>query len=224
MRYVSDEMDAVIAFRPAATFRRTGTPRFSTLSKVAGLDLSDLPNQLKIDLSAPGRLELRPDDIEWIIAGLDLGRSVVIGADGKADFKAGKSGTGERRHGIKSGRITVHMTGPFDWLKFLREWRFEFIEAHQGDRPYFKITGIMRSLLGPGPNPASQPCVYLPDDRTIVFDDEAAIKRMLGRPNPVVPAYLAGAGLGATEPRSTRTGNQQSGREVREKLRPWSAR
>ena len=54
MRDVSDEMDAVIAFRPAATFRRTGTPRFSTLSKVAGLDLSDLPNQLKIDLLGTG--------------------------------------------------------------------------------------------------------------------------------------------------------------------------
>jgi beta-lactamase regulating signal transducer with metallopeptidase domain len=190
MRYVSDETVAVIAFRPAATFRHTGTPTFSAISAVAGLDLSDIANQLKIDLSAPGRLRLAPDDIEWVIVGLDFGRSIVLGADGKPLPRGGTDAKGEIRHAFQFGRVTLRTTGRFDWLKFLREWRFDFIEVPREGRPYFKIAGIMTTLLGS--NPTSHPCVYLPDDRTIVFDDEAAIRKMLGRPNPVVPTYLAG--------------------------------
>ena len=190
VRYVSDEAHAMVAFRPAATFRRTGTPTFSALSVLAGLDLSNVANQLKVDLSAPGRLQLAPDDIEWVIVGLDFGHSMVLGRDGKPLLKGEKDAKGEVRHAVQSRRITVRANGPFDWLKFLREWRFDFIEVPREGRTYFKITGIMKTLLGS--NRASYLCVYLPDDRTIVFDDEAAIIKMLDRPIPVAPDYLAG--------------------------------
>ena len=107
LRYLSDETEAMIAFRPAAAFRRTGTPRVSTLAKMLAFDLSDLPKQLKIDPWAPGRLQLGLDDIEWVIMGLHSG--------------SGKGDGGQKMHTVQSGRLIVRATNPFDWLKFLRE-------------------------------------------------------------------------------------------------------
>ena len=40
LRNVSEEMEAMIAFRPSATFRRTGMPLFTTLSDIIDVDLS----------------------------------------------------------------------------------------------------------------------------------------------------------------------------------------
>ena len=47
----------------------------------------------------------------------------------------------------------------------------------------------MKSLLDP--NPRRNACVYLPDDRTIVFDQEASIQKLLNEENPLAPAYVA---------------------------------
>ena len=51
---------------------------------------------------------------------------------------------------------------------------------------YYKVTGPTRPGLG------SNPCVYLPDDRTLVFDEEAEIRKYVRRESPAPPAYLRG--------------------------------
>jgi hypothetical protein len=176
LRYVSDETEGMIAFRPAATFRRSGMPvtAFTALiSDISGVEASDLAKQLKIDPSAPGRLRLGFDNIDWVITNLHFG-------------PGGNHPGKQEMHRFELHHPTVRTTRPFDWLRFLREWRLDFSEAHEGGQKYFKVTGILKSLLG------QNPCVYLPDDRTIVFDEEARIQKMLRREKPVVPAYLAG--------------------------------
>jgi beta-lactamase regulating signal transducer with metallopeptidase domain len=173
LRFASDETEAIIAFRPAATFRRTGMPAFTTLTQYFGLDVSDLPKQLKIDPSAPGRLQLGLEDIDWVISGLHFGRG-------------GKAPDGQERQSMLFSRLTVRTTKAFDWLRFLREWCLDLGDAHYKGQAYFKICGHLKPLLG------TNPCVYLPDDRTIVFDEETKIQEMLSREKPVVPAYLAG--------------------------------
>ena len=51
---------------------------------------------------------------------------------------------------------------------------------------YYKITGELKQMLGPNP------CVFLPDDRTIVFDEEDVIRRIAGGEDPAPPAYVRG--------------------------------
>ena len=75
---------------------------------------------------------------------------------------------------------------PFDWLAFLRQWRLEFVEVREGGRVYYRITGPLKEALGPAP------CVYLPDDRTIVFDEEETIRKLAGQGAPPQPAFLRG--------------------------------
>ena len=132
------------------------------------------PKQLEIDPSTPGRLHLGIDDIDWVISGLHFRR-------------AGKKPDGQKMHAIAFGGLNVRTIKPFDWLRFLRGWRFDFSEVHQDGQVYYNVVGIMKPILG------RNPCVYLPDDRTIVLDEEAAIQKRLRREKPVVPAYLAGA-------------------------------
>ena len=78
------------------------------------------------------------------------------------------------------------MVKPFDWLAFLRQWRFECEEVRVEGHAYYKITGKFKRLLGPNP------CVFLPDDRTIVFDEEDVIRKIAGGEGPAPPAYLRG--------------------------------
>ena len=51
---------------------------------------------------------------------------------------------------------------------------------------YRKVQGPLEPALGPNP------CVYLPDERTIVLDEGAAIQKLVRRVKPGVPAYLSG--------------------------------
>ena len=68
-------MVGVVAFRPAAAFRRAGMDRLVPLSTRPRLDiLSELSEELKVDTSRPGRLKLGFEDIEWVICGVGFGR------------------------------------------------------------------------------------------------------------------------------------------------------
>src|SRR5262249_3339186 len=124
-----------------------------------------------VDPSKPGRPTLKVEDIEWVTCGLGFGRT---------EYK------GEKLHSFQLGGLAVRTAAPFDWPTFLRGFRPDFTEVREGGRVYYKVTGRLKPLLGPNP------CVYLPDDRTVVFDEEEPIRRLVRRETPAVPAYLAG--------------------------------
>jgi len=172
LRYACDSSVGVVAFRPAATFRRPGMTRFPKL--ISQAFLTELAMACKVDLAAPNRLKLGLDDIEWVAAGLSFGR---------AKYAGDKEWI---RHSLTFKGLTIRTIAPFDWRRFLREWRFELREVSEGNRVYYKVQGELKLLLG------MNPCVYLPDDRTILLDEEAAIQKLVRRQNPVVPAYLTG--------------------------------
>ncbi len=172
LRFASENSVGVVACRPAATFRRPGLARFPKL--ISQVLLTELAMVGKVDLAAPNRLTLSLDDIEWIAAGLSFGR---------AKYAGDKEWI---RHSLAFKGLTIRTTAPFDWPRFLREWGFELHKVEEGNRVYYKALGPLKLLLG------MNPCVYLPDDRTIVLDEEAEIQKLVRRQNPVVPAYLTG--------------------------------
>ena len=186
--YVREGWDGAVVVRPAAAFRHKGMDRLLPLfqSELLGvdLDLSVLAKELKVDTSRPGFLNLRCQDIEWVSAGIGFGRSVP---NGQVDKHRSPSGAvDEPQHAIRFGTPTVRMVMPFDWLAYLRQWRFEFEEVRVKGHAYYKITGKLKQLLGPNP------CVFLPDDRTIVLDEEDMIRTIAAGEDPAPPAYVRG--------------------------------
>jgi hypothetical protein len=160
-----------VAFRPSAAFGRPGMARYARMLRDDCV--SNAAKELKVDPTKPGSLTLGLEDIAWVTCGITFGKHKP--KDGSAMHTFGMSG------------LTVRTIKPFDWLAFLRQWRFEFNEAREGTRVYYRVPGTMGNIIG------RDAAVYLPDDRTIVFDTEAAIRGHLRHEKPVVPAYLSGS-------------------------------
>ena len=172
--YIPEDADGVILLRPAAAFRRNGTDRLLALIKATwGEELATFAKQLEIDTGQPSFLKLRCQDIEWVTGRIFFGRTK-------------NNSEGKPQHTFGVGGPVVRTLAPFDWSAFLRQWRFECVEVRMGSRVYYKITGKFKAMLGP------TPCAFLPDDRTIVFAEEAEIRKMVGGAKPESPAFLRG--------------------------------
>jgi hypothetical protein len=173
--YVPDGATGLVVFRPAATFRRMSPDLVvPLLNSFLDIDVSEFMKQYQVITSRPGALRLGVEDIEWVTGGIRFGRS--------------KSNEGKVLHNFMLGSPTVRTAAPFDWLAFLRQWHFDFAEARHGGRIYYKMTGPLKETLGPNP------CVCLLDDRTVIFDEEPAIRAFLGREPSQPPAFTRGPG------------------------------
>jgi beta-lactamase regulating signal transducer with metallopeptidase domain len=171
--YVRDDVAGVAMFRPAATFRRAGMDRFAALIRAElGDDLAQLAKRFNIDMSGSARLKLDFCDIEWVTCGIRFGRT--------------KNTEKKVMHRIMTTGPTVRTIKPFDWLGYLRQWHIDFVEVRSGGRVYYRVTGPLAKALGP------DGCVYLPDDRTLVLDEEKPIRALIDRRGPEAPAYLRG--------------------------------
>lgn len=177
--YVREGMNGVVMLRPAAASRHAGMDRLAPvlndiLDDIVGIALSELSTVLNVDTTRPGFLKLGVEDLESITFGIGFGHQ--------------RNQEGADMHSILLGCTAFRTATPFDWLTYLRQWRFEFAEAREGGRLYYKVSGPLKEVLG------SNPCgVYLPDDRTLVLDDEAVIRRLVLGKAPAPPASLRGA-------------------------------
>ena len=81
---------------------------------------------------------------------------------------------GEPPHHSLYGYSAIRTVAPFDWLAFLRQWRVELEEVRVGGRDN-KVIGPYKKLLLEFGNIL---CVLVPDDRTIVIDEEDVIRKM----------------------------------------------
>lgn len=175
--YLRDGKDGVLVVRPAAALRHSGMDRLGALGAAEfkdalGVDFADAAKALKIDPTRPGFLHLELRDIEWITASIGFGPT-----------------RGENKtHSIMLNNPVIRTVAPFDWLAFFRQWHFEVAEVRTEKGIYHTLKGPLAVLFGPNPHCA----VYQPDDRTIVLDDEANIRKLVGVP-PVTPDYLRGA-------------------------------
>jgi beta-lactamase regulating signal transducer with metallopeptidase domain len=178
VNYVSQDMIGVVAFRPAAILRRLDMGRTVPLiykifqpERLAGL----LRANFNVDPTRPGWLKLEPEDIDSVVCGMNIDKS----KDPRTQKEVGR---------LLFGSFTARTVAPFDWLSYLRQWHFEFDELREGTHVFHRMKGPLQPLLGPAP------CLYLPDDLTVVFDEEAAIRKHLARPVPSAPAFVRGAG------------------------------
>ncbi len=184
--YVREGTDGAAVIRPAAAFRHKGLdPLLALFRSELGEDLAMFAKKLNVDTSRQGFLNLRLQDIEWVTAGIGFGRSRA--PTGAGDKHPSPAGAAEMPlHSIRFGSLAARIVGPFDWLAFLRQWRFESEETQVKGRTYYKVTGEFKKMLG------LNPCVFLPDDRTIVFDEENVIRMIAGGDDSAPPAYLSG--------------------------------
>ncbi len=110
------------------------------------MDLSMLAKQLKIDTSQPGFLKFRLQDIEWVTAGVGFDRSIPRNPANKQ--RPPTDAENKPMHRIAFGDPAVRMVAPFDWLAFLRQWRFDCEEVRVKGRAYYKITGEFKRICG----------------------------------------------------------------------------
>ena len=184
--YVIEGMDGAAVIRPAAAFRHKGLdPLLALVECGTGKGLPMLAKQLKVDTSQQGFLKFRLQDIEWVTVGVGFDRSIPRNPANKQ--RPPTDAENKPMHRIAFGDPVVRMVAPFDWLAFLRQWRFDCEEVRVKGRAYYKITGEIRRIWG-----GSSPCFFLPDDRTIVFAEEDAIRKIVSDNDPAPPTYLSG--------------------------------
>ena len=182
--YVRDDMDGVAVIRPAAAFRHKGLdPLLAVIQSSLGEDFSVFAKKLKVDTSRQGFTMLRCQDIEWLTAGIGFG---VDRTPPQNAPPPPTDGAVVPMHRISFGSMAARMVEPFDWPAFLNQWRFGCQEAHEKGHKYYRITAEFKRFLG------RNPCFFLPDDRTIVFDEEDVIRRIACGEGPPAPAYFRG--------------------------------
>jgi hypothetical protein len=167
--YVPGTMHGAIVLRPALAYRHPAVKRLEPqLEDFFGTNLSELWTAAAKIMARPGALRLAPEDLEWITAGVRFGHH--------------KQPDGTWTRNFMVGCPAFRTRAPFDWLAYLRQWQFEFTEVREGKAVYYRVKGPLAGALGP------DPCVYLPDDRTIVGLREQEIRK-LAEEGPLSPAF-----------------------------------
>jgi hypothetical protein len=172
--YIREGADGVALIRPATALRHPGMDRFlAVIKEYLDKEVAFHAKRLKIDTSRPDFLKLRAQDIEWVT--------------GAVTFRRAKNNAkGEPVHYFGLGNPAIRMVAPFDWLAFLRQWQFACEKVGEGASAYYRVTGKLMAIFGP------KITMFLPDDRTIVFEDEATIRKMAASGKPASPAFLGG--------------------------------
>ncbi len=169
LSYLRGDTMGVIALRPAAASRRAGLGRFGAALNAAvknGLALSAAEMGFGNEESI--KTPLRVERIEQVTFGVNIYQV------------EGPRGANRR---IDSHSLMVRMTEPFDWIEQLRSWKLEPIEVRDGGLVYYTWKT---------PYPNYHPAVYCPDDRTLVFDQEANLLESIRRKSPIKPAFARG--------------------------------
>jgi hypothetical protein len=170
--YPHPGMSGVMVLRPARAARHAGMERI-----LPALDEGLAPGakKLGIDPKRPGFLRLELKDIDWVTLGITFGRTTRM-----------KDEDGRPLHTVMVHTPAVRTFAPFDWLAFLRQWRLECSEVRDRGGVYYRLSGPVAEILGPNS------CCYLPDDRTIVYDNEDVIRKMAAGGMPALPDFVHG--------------------------------
>jgi beta-lactamase regulating signal transducer with metallopeptidase domain len=180
LSYVTDDdSQVVVAFRPAAAFRRSGMGVYRTMLNVwIGQQWAKAATALKLDPTQTGQKPLTVDLFEEVSASMQ-----IFGP------KGGKQPDGFL---FAASMFTIRTTEPIDWVALLRVFKMDVIEARDGDRVYYRCKG--NTLLGPEVD------FFYPDDRTVVFtgemrpaDSEKRLLKLLRRTTPPpAPSFAQG--------------------------------
>jgi beta-lactamase regulating signal transducer with metallopeptidase domain len=177
LSYVTDDdSQAVVAFRPAAAFRRSGMGVYrTTLNVWIREQWAKAAQALHFDPTQPGQQAPNVDLFEQVTASVRIYRTKGPKPNGR----------------IASTMITVRTTEPVDWVALLRLFKMKVSEVRDGDRVYYqaKDTALAPELF-----------FFRPDDRTIVFtgeelpaDSEKRLLKHRRRATPPAPPAFAQA-------------------------------
>lgn len=171
LSYIPESAQGFAAIRPAALLRRTGMSRFGWMLNAGCADvLAPIAKAAGVKLAEPNKGPLRVEMIEQASCSIEVQT---------LDVKKGP------KHRLITHMLMARTTEPFDWLKLAREWKLEPTEARLGDKTYYKIQAKWVTILGPGTG-----AFFCPDDRTVVFDDEQIILKILGRDKTFSSPYI----------------------------------
>ena len=204
--YLREGADGVVVVRPAAAFRHKGLDRVVPLigAELGREFFRSLAKQLKIDTSRPGFLKLRGQDIEWVTASVSFGKTRQRRTRARHTLHVrlpdGPNGRAVRLAGVPPPVAIRMRRGP-----------------RRGPCRTTRSQGRSRRFLGPNP------CVFLPDDRTIVFDEEAVIRKIASGEIPEPPAFLRGPAWERASRGLLAIAIKNRGRHVHEALRPGPA-
>jgi beta-lactamase regulating signal transducer with metallopeptidase domain len=164
LSYVPDDVTGVLAFRPAATFRRSGMKPFADQLNTLVL-LKELWAEMGLQ-----RLDFknRPPGVESI-------EQLTVGVYIEKRIR----GDGTSR-AMKFQGLMIRTLEPFDWKALIRAWPLGAVERTDAGRVYFELSKI--------PTLGKNACAYIPDERTIVFNEEEYLLPMIRRAVPNVPA------------------------------------
>ncbi len=170
LSYIPDDEVGIVAFQPAAAVRRQG---MATHARALNTYLSVNWPQIARALGVPApKCPLNVEEIEQVTASLSINRFTTT--------------EGKELRSLIYHCVMFQTVKPFDWAKLLRSYWPELIEAREGSRVYYKLKP------GSAPNLAKAPAFLIPDDRTIVFDDEDVLLRLIRRKTPTAPDFARG--------------------------------
>ncbi len=162
LSYIPDDAMGVVAFHPATTFRRRGMAQYAgQLNALTAMKGLDMAMEIPIS-----KCPLKVEQIEQVTAALYFDTT----------------GVGEKEMDRMMARcLMIRTVEPFDWLSLIRLWWPDAKEIHEGQRVYYTINA---PILGPKPV-----CFFFPDNRTLVFDAEPVILRLIRRHAPAAAEY-----------------------------------
>jgi hypothetical protein len=171
LSYIPDDEMGIIAFQPAAAVRRQGMAKHAlALNTYLSVDWPQIARALGVP--AP-KCPINVEEIEQVTASLSFSRFTT------------NEGKELRRFILHC--VMFRTVKPFDWAKLLRSYWPELIEAREGSRVYYKLKP------GSAPALAKAPAFLIPDERTIIFDDEDVLLRLIRRGYPTAPDFARGA-------------------------------
>src|SRR3954454_11442687 len=131
----------VVAFRPAATFRRQGMGIYAVqLNTLAKSFAVEIEKGVGIPIA---KCPLKVEQVEQVTLGLYFGRMPIH--------------QGEQLRRIMMHCTTIRTVEPFDWKKLLQTWCPDILELHEGNRVYYKLKPGTTPQLG------KAPAFFIPD-------------------------------------------------------------
>ncbi|WP_422929220.1 hypothetical protein [Singulisphaera sp. PoT] len=165
----------MIAARPAAIVKRMGKDAITpVLRAYAFMDVRfiNITDWLRGEPPRSGFVTLRCEDIESVVAGFWLGETKSKSPEGGTFYK------------YKICGMTVRAVGPFNWRNLFSQWNLDLVEIKGLRGSYYKLKDPKKAEF------FKLWAIFLPDDRTLVFDLEETIKGWVAGDPQTAPDYL----------------------------------
>ncbi len=165
LSYIPSDAMGVVAFRPTSVF---GRPGLKMQAAAADKEIADLCKFFGLPRAI----------------GLSVGQIAQVYAPFRITTdKTRKEGQSDVRFGVP---LVIRSVKDFDWAKELKGLVPGVTEARSGSRLLYKLPGEWP--LDPGPGKGSFG-YFIPDGRTVVFDTEAGLRRLMEGKAASAPAW-----------------------------------